>query len=103
MSSCESFSSIFARCSSQETQDYIGHILDGWWESHRCLSVLHMTICYQNEFEEAPKLCTSKSVKLLYSVNLTVAVKGTGTASRIPLLCFFLLEDRESCNFFLKL
>src|SRR4029434_10588030 len=57
------------------TQTYIGHILDGYWERHRCLSVLHMTISYQNEFEDGTKTSclqnrTSKSVELLHSVTL---------------------------------
>src|SRR4029434_8350990 len=45
----------FCRVFQPLTQNYIGHILDGLWGRHRCLSVLHMTICYQNEFEDGTK------------------------------------------------
>src|SRR4029434_4390853 len=76
MSFCESFFN-FCRLYQPVTQNSIGHILDGQWERHSCLSVLHMTICYQNEFEDGtktscPKNHTSKSVKLLHSVTLKV-------------------------------
>ena len=60
MSCSESFFFHFCRVFQPGTWNYIEHILDGQWERYRCLSVLHMTICYQNEFEDGTK--TNKTI-----------------------------------------